>query len=944
MPTLAPARSYSSAWILVLATLCLLVAVGPARGHQADCPLGTFNAVTSECDLNTAETATGTMVFGHTLHMFAGGSITALDASGFTLDIAGDFIMEANSELSGDQAGGCPRIGAPITVQLNGGDIDLKPGSYVHSNSCSGGFIQLLTSGTGVANIDGVVESVGSLSGTGANQGPGGGPITIIAGCELTISDAGVVSSRGENPGADLVHLEGCIVVVNGLVESTGKGHGLPNNPANSCSDAPTLSPRRNPVTRPGKPADPNGPFSTGCVEIWSGTTVVIDSTGSHKGEVNADVGFSGGTKGVGWIEIFANGNISILDGAGNDASGTLTFAVHSNGGIQQTNDNGGLIDVTSVSGDVLTSGLAIQASTFRNGGRGGVINVLAGSDVQFGTATIEAKGANQGGGNQAGGLITARAFNGSVTGTAPGLLNADGGGGQGVPEPGVVTLQGCGTAAPNDGVNYTGTVIPAPANILADACGGSPTLPAYVLLPDANCQQFCVAQSPIKRGVKFSDLNNNNQRDAGEPGLANWTIKVFQGGAEIASTTTDGTGNYQFILSPGTYVVCEVLQAGWTQTFPVAGVGIVSCAALGADLAPLGYQITLVAGQIDDGNDFGNHLPGGDAECPEDPKAVLTRVVDTSATAHNVPKHAAVQDAWNNAQPGEVIGIFSNTVENIILGGTKSLKITQCTTAQVTAADPNLPVWNITTTGILTIIGPDSVGGTVGWRIQTDGHDIRGVRATGASLYGIQVIGDDNEVSFNEATGNGVGVRIEGDDNDVRGGTVSGSTGDGVQIAAGATGNEFRTANVQQNGGNGIVVEGSGNTVRDNGRVDNNTLNGILVSGDGNLVKNNKTGSDVGKGNTLDGVLVTGVNNTVQAHKANANGLAGIHVGAAATGTRLKGNHSNQTASGGNKENAGPEYRLDVNAINQGGNRADTVNIPSAGKCPTFPAAGDCE
>ena len=107
-----------------------------------------------------------------------------------------------------------------------------------------------------------------------------GGPITIDACCDLVVGDTGQVISRGRDPGADLVHLQGCVVHIFGLVASTGPAHEPPF--ANLCN-----------VNRPGKPAD-----SGACVEIWSGTTLMIDSTGTHKGEVNADTGTSGGTAG----------------------------------------------------------------------------------------------------------------------------------------------------------------------------------------------------------------------------------------------------------------------------------------------------------------------------------------------------------------------------------------------------------------------------------------------------------------------------------------------------------------------------------------------------------------------------------------------------------------------------------------------------------------------
>src|SRR5262249_22114078 len=158
--------------------------------------------------------------------------------------------------------------------------------------------ISITTASKGTIDIDGTVESVGTQTGTGGStQKPGGGPIFIKSACALTISDDGVVSSRGKDPGADLVHLEGCSVVINGLVESTGAGHAIPLTPPTSCSalTPPAGSTRRLNITRPGKPTN-----SVGCVEIWSGTTLLIDATDGHHGEVNADIGTSGGADGKG--------------------------------------------------------------------------------------------------------------------------------------------------------------------------------------------------------------------------------------------------------------------------------------------------------------------------------------------------------------------------------------------------------------------------------------------------------------------------------------------------------------------------------------------------------------------------------------------------------------------------------------------------------------------
>lgn len=75
-------------------------------------------------------------------------------------------------------------------------------------------------------------------------------------------------------------------------------------------------------------------------------------------------------------------------------------------------------------------------------------------------------------------------------------------------------------------------------------------------------------------RGIKWNDLNGD-RINAGEPGLAGWTIYLdLNNNSKLdsgePSTTTDVNGNYTFTgLSAGTYTVAEVQQRGWRQTFP---------------------------------------------------------------------------------------------------------------------------------------------------------------------------------------------------------------------------------------------------------------------------------------------------------------------------------------------------------------------------------------
>jgi hypothetical protein len=339
-----------------------------------------------------------------------------------------------------------------------------------------GGEIVIAASKGGV-DIQGLVESASTLSGTGGAQRPGGGPISISASCDLMISGTGRVSSRGDDPGSDLIHLEaGGSVFVFGLVESTGPGHVVPVQPANYCAG----------LKRPDKPAN-----STACVEVWAGKDLVIDGSVGNNGEINADTSQSGGHK-IAWIDLFARGNIAIYgEGVGPYPANAHPYAVHAN---QFTgNSMGGLIAVKSKTGTVTLTGRAIQAdgalgaTSFQPapGGIGGVVTLEANFGVDLGTASVRARGANIGGGVQAGGDILVRSYKGHVVGAASGELNADGGGGQPTKDPGTVTLAGCDTPPP--AVSYAGTAIPA-ATLSAASCAGRPALPGYVVFLTSFC------------------------------------------------------------------------------------------------------------------------------------------------------------------------------------------------------------------------------------------------------------------------------------------------------------------------------------------------------------------------------------------------------------------------------------------------------------------------
>src|SRR5262249_14338326 len=152
-----------------------------------------------------------------------------------------------------------------------------------------------------------------------------------------------------------------------------------------------------------------------------------------------------------------------------------------------------------------------------------------------------------------------------------------------------------------------------------------------------------------------------------------------------------------------------------------------------------------------------------------------------------------------------EVIGMFSKTVENDVLDTytAKSITITQCTNAQLSDASHNTsPVVDITSTKKLTIISPDTVGGTIGWYIENGSHDLKSIRANNATDAGVRIKAgaNTNSVSWNNISGNGIGLDVLSNTNTLKGGTVGPNSGVGVHFGSAATGNTLSGATIQGN------------------------------------------------------------------------------------------------------------------------------------------------
>jgi hypothetical protein len=139
-----------------------------------------------------------------------------------------------------------------------------------------------------------------------------------------------------------------------------------------------------------------------------------------------------------------------------------------------------------------------------------------------------------------------------------------------------------------------------------SDPTSGSIESPFSMTLAPGEAMSCVVnnTQNAVIAGKKFEDMDGNGRGSVG-PVLSGWTIDITGvGDTEYEdSAVTDENGDYSFLVPPGTYRVCEVEQKGWIQSYPDADG---NCGD-GTD----GYVVTVAAGEVFTGKDFGNYRTG---------------------------------------------------------------------------------------------------------------------------------------------------------------------------------------------------------------------------------------------------------------------------------------------------------------------------------------------
>ncbi|HEY0156896.1 MAG TPA: Ig-like domain-containing protein [Thermoanaerobaculia bacterium] len=319
---------------------------------------------------------------GGNITVTAGGNVTVSGPSGAQ---GGAIISSGNNNTSSGNGGA-------IAINADGGAL-FQAGSIV-SAAAKGGKAGAITIDAGaLVDVRGLIASGPSSTVststrytgvvlTGGSAAATGGDIIIRSSSHsepaITVSGDATIVSQGGKGGSRAVVLEGCGIVVNGLVAT---------------------------VSSEGANAK---------VTLRSGTTLVLDGrdlagAGTRRGMVRADALLQ--DAGSYSANFYAREGVSILG----PASGSI-FAVTSNGGTT-SKDAAGTINVMSTGGTVTASGNAFSATGANPGDQGGRLNIDAQSDVNLNTTKAVLAGDYASGQSlAAGGKINVRSYSGGIS------------------------------------------------------------------------------------------------------------------------------------------------------------------------------------------------------------------------------------------------------------------------------------------------------------------------------------------------------------------------------------------------------------------------------------------------------------------------------------------------------------------------------------------------
>ena len=115
--------------------------------------------------------------------------------------------------------------------------------------------------------------------------------------------------------------------------------------------------------------------------------------------------------------------------------------------------------------------------------------------------------------------------------------------------------------------------------------------------------------------GEVFGDADGNGALDAGESGIAGWTVNLLNVSSQlVAAATTDSGGDYSFTgVGPGAFTIQEVQQPGDTATTPTS-IAATSSSGLVATANDFGeFPIPTLSGEVFNDLDGNGVLDGGE-------------------------------------------------------------------------------------------------------------------------------------------------------------------------------------------------------------------------------------------------------------------------------------------------------------------------------------------
>jgi len=506
--------------LLVLALIALMFAALPAMADNVTISGNVTFASLDGSSLDHDGTANGTFTVNDG-DLTVLGSIncnddTTRDACAMNFAVSGNLTVASGGGLFSENRKG-NGVGEDITATVGGnlvvggtistgnigvdrgGDISLtvggtamlQAGSVVSAASKGGQAGTISVQSGGAMDVRGLVASgpsstlaatkyTGAVL-TGGSSNSTGGAITLRSTTHtepaINVSADATIVSEGDNAGSGTVVLEGCGIVVKGLVAS---------------------------VSSAGLGAK---------VTIRTGTTAIVDGSdlggaGLRLGMLRADSLNQG--SGTYSANIFARNAVTVLG----PASGTL-YALNSSG-AKNSKDPSGTINVISTAGGVIASGNVAAAMGSNSGDQGGTVNVSARDNVVIDGAKIDASGDfSTSDSSRKGGAINVRSYSGAVSWQAGTGDVRPTGSASGVPasQQGTISITYC-TAVSTTGTSFptNGSPVGTFPTITQTCSPAAPGLPSGESHPDCN-------DPPIAVNDVYS-VNEGGTLTVGPPGV----------------------------------------------------------------------------------------------------------------------------------------------------------------------------------------------------------------------------------------------------------------------------------------------------------------------------------------------------------------------------------------------------------------------------------------